>query len=97
MATSSRPKQPLDVLQSMINGVVSLDLLYRGPITDTFQLIEIGRALRASGKEGGRTIANANTRLRSSFPGAIDNFHQALDDLECDIVRPIWWYVHKRC
>lgn len=52
------------------------------------KLIEVGRALRASDKEGGRTLAEANPRLRSFFPGAIDNFHQALDDLECDIVRP---------
>ncbi|KAG0648907.1 hypothetical protein D0Z07_4615 [Hyphodiscus hymeniophilus] len=67
---SHRPKQPLDVLQSMINGI----------------LIEVGRALRATDKEGG-TVTNPNTRLRSFFPGAIDNFHQALDDLESDIVR----------
>jgi hypothetical protein len=51
------------------------------------QLIEVGRALRGSDKEGGKTLANSNTRLRSFFPGAIDNFHQALDDLEGDIVR----------
>ena len=52
------------------------------------KLIEFGRALRASDKEGARTLANANTRLKPFFPSAIDNFHQALDDLERDIVRP---------
>lgn len=51
------------------------------------QLIETGRALRSSDKEGSRTLANANTRLRSTIPSAIENFHQALDELECDIVR----------
>lgn len=67
----SRSKNPLDSLQSMVNGI----------------LIETGRALRGSDKEGGRTFANANTRLRSTIPSAIENFHQALDDLESDIVR----------
>jgi hypothetical protein len=50
------------------------------------KLIETGRALRASDKEGGRTLANSNTRLRSTIPLAAENFHQALDDLESDIV-----------
>jgi hypothetical protein len=57
-----------------------------GASADYVKLIEVGRALRAADKEGGRTLTNANTRLKSFFPGAIDNFHQALDDLECDIV-----------
>jgi len=71
MSQVQRTKHPLDVLQSMINGI----------------LIETGRALRSSDKEGGRTLANANTRLRSTIPSAIENFHQALDELECDILR----------
>lgn len=52
-----------------------------------WKLIETGKALRSSDKEGGRTIANSSTRLRSTIPSAIENFHQALDELECDIVR----------
>jgi len=50
-------------------------------------LIETGKALRASDKESGRTVASANARLRSTIPSAIDNFHQALDEIEADIVR----------
>ena len=50
------------------------------------KLIETGKALRGSEKEGERTLANANTRLRSTIPSALDNFHRALDDLESDIV-----------
>jgi hypothetical protein len=51
------------------------------------KLIETGKALRAADKDGGRTIAASSTRLRSTIPSAIENFHQALDELECDIVR----------
>jgi hypothetical protein len=51
------------------------------------QLIETGKALRSSNKEGGKTLANAKTRLSSTIPSAIENFHLALDEMECDIVR----------
>ncbi|TAQ90627.1 hypothetical protein B7494_g1038 [Chlorociboria aeruginascens] len=69
--SQDHPVPPLDILQSMINAI----------------LIETGKALRATDKEGGRTKANANTRLRTTIPSTIDNFHQALDDIESDIVR----------
>ncbi|KAH7342674.1 hypothetical protein BKA65DRAFT_295633 [Rhexocercosporidium sp. MPI-PUGE-AT-0058] len=71
MAHGGRPKPPLDVLQSMINAI----------------LIETGKALRPSNKDGGRTLATVNTRLRTIIPSAAENFHMALDDLECDIIR----------
>merc|ERR1712093_369759 len=71
MAQGGRPKPALDVLQSMINAV----------------LIETGKALRPSNKDGGRTLATVNTRLRTIIPSAAENFHMALDDLECDILR----------
>ncbi|KAH8599626.1 hypothetical protein B0O99DRAFT_503351 [Bisporella sp. PMI_857] len=70
-----RPKPPLDTLQSMINAIANQ------------QLIETGKALRAANKERGRPQPSS-TRLRSSMPAAIEHFHQALDDLETDIVRP---------
>ncbi|KAH8801688.1 hypothetical protein F5884DRAFT_862388 [Xylogone sp. PMI_703] len=66
-----RSKHPLAILQSMINGI----------------LIETGKALRASDKESGKTLSHANARLRSTIPSAIDNFHQALDEIEINIVR----------
>lgn len=51
------------------------------------KLIETGRALQAaskdSGKDGG---AKTNTRFQLAIPSTIENFHQALDDIECDIV-----------
>ncbi|KAE9370377.1 hypothetical protein N431DRAFT_343717 [Stipitochalara longipes BDJ] len=71
MSAAPRNKSPLDVLQSMINGI----------------LIETGKALRSSNKEGGKTLANAKSRLSSTIPSAIENFHLALDELECDILR----------
>ncbi|PVH89580.1 hypothetical protein DL98DRAFT_647323 [Cadophora sp. DSE1049] len=71
MAQGGRPKPALDVLQSMINAI----------------LIETGKALRPSNKDGGRTLATVNTRLRTIIPSAAENFHMALDDLECDILR----------
>ncbi|KAK0125492.1 hypothetical protein ONS95_000501 [Cadophora gregata] len=71
MAQGGRPKPALDVLQSMINAV----------------LIETGKALRPSNKDSGRTPTTVNTRLRTIIPSAVENFHTALDDLECDILR----------
>jgi hypothetical protein len=65
---------------------VSLDLISGASLT-CLKLIETGRALRSSDKEGGRSFASASTRLRSFMPGAVENFHQALDELESDIVR----------
>lgn len=62
-------------------------LYFRGQLLTPPKLIETGRALRPSDKEGGRSLTNAGTRLKSIVPGAIESFHQALDDLEYDIVR----------
>jgi len=71
MSQPPRTKHPLDVLQSMSNAI----------------LIETGKALRSSNKEGGKTLANAKTRLSSTIPSTIENFHLALDEMECDILR----------
>jgi hypothetical protein len=83
-----RPKQPVDILQSMINAIVS-NAFHPMLLTQLTieQLIETGKALRVNNKESGRTVASANARLRTTIPSATDNFHQALDELECDIVR----------
>ncbi|TVY35405.1 hypothetical protein LSUB1_G005805 [Lachnellula subtilissima] len=66
-----RSKNPLDVLQGMINGI----------------LIETGRALRASDQNGSRSLVGATSRLPTTIPSAAETFHQALDDLECEIFR----------
>jgi hypothetical protein len=51
------------------------------------KFIEIGNSLRVSDKLPPKAlVANANTRLRAAIPRAIETFHQALDDIETDIV-----------
>ncbi|KAI6715792.1 hypothetical protein PZA11_006097 [Diplocarpon coronariae] len=71
MAQGGRPTSTIDVLQSMINGI----------------LIETGKALRHSKKDGSRSLDAVNTRLRTTIPTMAEHFHEALDDLESDIVR----------
>jgi hypothetical protein len=49
------------------------------------KLIETGRALKRSNKEGGKAQVGA-ARPQSTIPTIIEQFQQALDDLEIDIV-----------
>ncbi|CZR57270.1 uncharacterized protein PAC_07159 [Phialocephala subalpina] len=70
-SSSGRPKNPLDTLQGMINLV----------------LIETGKALRSAQKENGQAPSVVASRLRAVIPSTVENFHAALDDLECDILR----------
>ncbi|CAG8977941.1 hypothetical protein HYALB_00001821 [Hymenoscyphus albidus] len=65
------PKTPLDSLQAMLNGI----------------LIETGRALKASHKDGRRTQAHNIDRPQVTIPKALETFHGVLDDIEMDIVR----------
>lgn len=56
-------------------------------IADVSKFIEIGHSLRISDKVPPKTlVVNANARLRAAIPRAIETFHQALDDIETDIV-----------
>ncbi|ESZ96566.1 hypothetical protein SBOR_3068 [Sclerotinia borealis F-4128] len=71
MAQVQRSKTPLEILQGSINAV----------------LIETGKALRATGLDGGKTMAISAIRLHATIPSITDNFHHALDDLEAEIVR----------
>ncbi|PBP27889.1 hypothetical protein BUE80_DR001081 [Diplocarpon rosae] len=71
MAQGGRPTSTIDVLQSMINGI----------------LIETGKALRPSKKDGSKSLDAVNTRLKATIPSMAEHFHEALDDLESDIVR----------
>ncbi|KAB8296012.1 hypothetical protein EYC80_008825 [Monilinia laxa] len=67
----AQPKTPLEILQASINGV----------------LIETGKAFRATGIDGGKTMAVSAMKLHSTIPYITNNFHRALDDLEAEIVR----------
>ncbi|KAF7909740.1 uncharacterized protein EAF01_003458 [Botrytis porri] len=71
MAQAQQPKTPLEILQIQINAI----------------LIETGKALRATGAEGGKSMAISAIRLHSTIPSITDNFHRALDDLEAEIIR----------
>lgn len=89
MSGNPQAKDPLDVLQNMVNEIVSAHLTTQASSTDQFKLIETGKALRASSKEGAKDFSSVNARLQKNVPRTIDTFHQALDDLEWDIVRTI--------
>ncbi|QSZ37208.1 hypothetical protein DSL72_009302 [Monilinia vaccinii-corymbosi] len=67
----AQPKTPLEILQASINGV----------------LIETGKAFRAAGIDGGKTMAVSAMKLHSTIPYITNNFHRALDDLEAEIIR----------
>ncbi|KAF7932998.1 uncharacterized protein EAE97_008765 [Botrytis byssoidea] len=67
----AQPKTPLEILQIQINAI----------------LIETGKALRATGVEGEKSMAISAIRLHSTIPSITDNFHRALDDLEAEIIR----------
>ncbi|KPM46180.1 hypothetical protein AK830_g330 [Neonectria ditissima] len=68
---SQMPQDPLDVLQLMVNDV----------------LVQTGKALRSSRKDGQGNVAQAHGSLQSKLPDTIRTFHSALDDLEHDIIR----------
>ncbi|KAK7418891.1 hypothetical protein QQZ08_011100 [Neonectria magnoliae] len=68
---SQMPQNPLDVLQLMVNDV----------------LVQTGKALRSSRKDGQGNVAQAHGSLQSKLPDTIRAFHSALDDLEHDIIR----------
>lgn len=50
------------------------------------QLVQTGKALRASRKDGQGNVAQAHGSLQPKLPETIRTFHSALDDLENDIV-----------
>ncbi|KAM4055360.1 hypothetical protein HRG_008713 [Hirsutella rhossiliensis] len=67
----SRPKDPLDALQHMINDV----------------LVHTGKALRASRKDGHGNGPSPHGSIQARLPETIKSFHSALDSLDSDIVR----------
>ncbi|KAH7131399.1 hypothetical protein B0J13DRAFT_562529 [Dactylonectria estremocensis] len=71
MMASPNAQDPLDVLQLMVNDV----------------LVQTGKALRASRKDGQGNVAQVHGSLQSKLPDTIRTFHSALDDLENEILR----------
>ncbi|ROT42787.1 hypothetical protein SODALDRAFT_319390 [Sodiomyces alkalinus F11] len=71
MANSNKPTDPLDQIQFMLNDVI----------------VQIGKALRATNRQGDRrNLAQVQASVKSRVPDTIENFHWALDDLESEIV-----------
>ncbi|KAL7905902.1 hypothetical protein GGI35DRAFT_124613 [Trichoderma velutinum] len=73
MATStstSPPMEPLDALQSLINDV----------------LVQTGKALRASRRDAQGNLTHAYGPTQSKLPDTIDHFHNALNELESEII-----------
>ncbi|KAH6654338.1 hypothetical protein BKA67DRAFT_658642 [Truncatella angustata] len=64
-------KDPLDVLQAMFNEV----------------LVQTGKAIKASHKDGARSGVSAGAALRTKLPETMKTYHYALDDLESEITR----------
>jgi hypothetical protein len=50
------------------------------------QLVQTGKALRASRKDGSRNVVSGGSALRTKMPETMTTFHYALDDLESEIV-----------
>lgn len=93
MASSLESKTSLDVLQIMLNDAVRYESPHLSPISwDSAdmrkpQLVQTGKALRASRKEASGSVSAANTSARYKIPETMRTFHSALDDLEQEIVR----------
>ncbi|QYS99483.1 hypothetical protein H0G86_006612 [Trichoderma simmonsii] len=62
--------EPLDALQSLINDV----------------LVQTGKALRASRRDAQGNLTHAYGPTQSKLPDTIDHFHNALNELESEIV-----------
>lgn len=79
-------KDSLDVLQDMFNEAVRLHEIFyfsRDIDTDMLQLIQTGKALRASRLDGsGQTLGSVQFKL----PDTLTNYHNALDKIDKEIV-----------
>lgn len=92
---ASSPKDPLDVLQAMFDEVVCTTIYESPSLTfcmepnayQSTQLVQTGKALRASRKDGSKNVVSGGTALRTKMPETMTTFHYALDDLESEIVR----------
>lgn len=86
--TQTHEPLPVDVLQNTINSIVSFPFSQQFS-ANLLQLIEVGKVLRTAGKQGGRTLANSSSQLTTFLQASDKKFHEALDDIECDIVRTL--------
>ncbi|KAK7952657.1 uncharacterized protein PG986_008385 [Apiospora aurea] len=71
MAPAQQPKEPLDVLQQTFNEC----------------LVNTGKALRASHKNGPRSVSSTAGAINVKMRDTMKAYHHALDDLESEITR----------
>ncbi|RDA93343.1 hypothetical protein CP533_0323 [Ophiocordyceps camponoti-saundersi (nom. inval.)] len=69
-AQSARAKDPLDALQLLVNDV----------------LVQTGKALRASRRDGHTMVPPVHGALPAKLPDTIKAFHAALDELDSEII-----------
>ena len=80
--------KPLDQLEMMVNRVVchNPSTTYKiCPLTRT-QLEQTGRIFSESAKGHNNGAIAQGTRLKQILPTAINGFHEALDELETELV-----------
>ncbi|KAI1378185.1 hypothetical protein F4677DRAFT_412407 [Hypoxylon crocopeplum] len=68
---ASKQQDPLQVLDQMFNEV----------------LVQTGKHLKASAKDGPRNIVGASNAIRAKTSSSLSTYHYALDDLESEITR----------
>jgi hypothetical protein len=66
------PQDPLETIQLMVADV----------------LVQTGKALRASRKDASGASAPVNVSLQSKMPETIRRFHDALNQIDTEIVSP---------
>lgn len=82
------PSQALDQLQNEVNRVVRCkSQLYGFQMTDTSQIEQMGRVFVAYNENPKVAPTVQAHKLAQILPGATDNFHSALDQLEHELVR----------
>lgn len=88
MATASKP-EPLAVLDQMFNEVVCVNRQpYRHQLNKltAFQLIQTGKAFKATRLEGSKNISAVGGTVQSKVPDIMVTYHDALNDIESEIV-----------
>lgn len=91
MAVSQEHTRLLDQLQTELNGVVSRAAQHKYtfdtmPFTNVLQLEHTGRIFTAARSGGKAAPAVRTSRLKREFPRSVGRFHDALDELQDEIV-----------
>lgn len=78
----------LDRLESLVNLVVSdaIAVALLSHLFDAAQLEQTGRLFQEGSKGGNNSIIAHGTKLKQILPRATAGFHDALDELETELV-----------